>query len=187
MNKTEKRLLLKPVEARAYYIAEHDRKYIERVFTDDEGEQYYFHDGCGNTVELKAPGDGGTKVYYKKVEKEIQGIAVGCKDIVIKARLFLGERRNEDGNVLGSFIGKDPEEVVRAALVYYGNMKSHWVPLSDIVSCIMEGEQLSIDFDAGGQKEDLNKEKPYIIIEKRLKLNGVPALFEAISDDDIPF
>lgn len=181
------KIMFRPIVAKSYYIIEHDGKYIQSDYSKDNSGRFFFLDGSGNSIELKNPGDGGTKTYFRRVEKELEGIVVGFKDIVIKAKLFLGERRDEDGNTLSRFIGKEREEVVKSALVYYANMKSHWVPLEDIFECQTEGEQISFEFEDTVQKADTIECNPYIIIERSYSNDDYPFGFSALSDDDIPF
>ncbi len=77
------------------------------------------------------------KTYYKKTDKEFSGVIVGEKDIVASAALYADTNTDFRGYEY-SYIGKQVVEVVKCAIVYYGNNRKRYVPLDCILETVKE-------------------------------------------------
>ena len=133
----DKGILFQRVECLGYMKKIRDGRFIAK----DEDENCEYVDTnvqVGNDVWHKPVADedyDGSKVflktYYKRTEKKFSGVVVGIKDIIATAYLVCESQTNWNGNEYVA-ITREPEDVKKCALVYYGNMRSRFVPLEDV-------------------------------------------------------
>ena len=76
------------------------------------------------------------KTYYKHVTKKFCGVIVGFTDLIVTGYLdvIYNDTIDVGIGVLPEqfFVQKNPNCVVKCAIVYYANNKKHYVPLEDI-------------------------------------------------------
>ena len=201
------KIMLREVVCFGYLREARDSVRIEQGISDEDSEEdifggdaethFFLIDSEGHRRELSEPGDGGEKQYYalEDLEKPFKGVCVGVRNITVTAKLFYGEHQDESGKRLYPFIGKQPVNVVQCALVFYGNMRKRWVPLSKIELEEKDDGQLMIPGIPKGKKspvvpiEDIIPEKkPCIVVDKkRSSTLDEEGGFKSIEDDDIPF
>lgn len=146
------------VECRAYMKKIKDGRFIEKFEANEteSGEAEYFY-----VDDNKPNGDGTTgwrkkveyydhdleflKTYYQRTEKRFVGIVVGIKDVAVTAWLYVDERFGWNGDVCGEYVGRDVEDVIKCAHVFYAPNKSRLVPLEDLE--IIEEERENADTD----------------------------------------
>lgn len=137
--------MFRTVRCRGYYKKIHDSHCIVKLdgSETESGMAGYFYaditkdewkeieDFCGILEFLKT--------YYQYTEKEFVGVVVGMKMLTITGWLYVDTAFDYEGRDIGPYVGKQPEKVVKCALVYYGCNKSRYVPLDDLTILEEEG------------------------------------------------
>jgi len=72
------------------------------------------------------------KTYFELKEKVFNGFIVGYKDIIIKGILGASYEEPEYGRDYIRLY-KEPKEIIKCAIVYYGNNRKRYVPVENII------------------------------------------------------
>ena len=76
-------------------------------------------------------GDDFVKTYYELTEREFVGIVIGLKMVTVKAELFCDTAYGYDSSER-DYVGKEPVEKVKVAVVAYGCNRTRLVPLGEL-------------------------------------------------------
>jgi hypothetical protein len=127
-----KEFLFKQVKCAKYLKLVYDGKFIEivkgeideAVYRDSNNEEFYITSECCGDKDF-------LKTYYILKEKEFIGFVVGVKDIIVTAYLVADTTCDYSGREHME-ISKEPENVIKCAVVYYSSGHKRYVPLVDI-------------------------------------------------------
>lgn len=124
-----KDILFKKVQCTSFLKKVHDGKYIS-IIAD---EAIYLN---SNTPEIEITSEccGDTdflKTYYEIKEKSFSGFVVGIKEITVTAWLMADTEYDYFGSE-SLRISRQSKEVVKCAIVYYGNNCKRYVPMDSI-------------------------------------------------------
>lgn len=127
-----KDILFKKVKCNAYLKRVRDTKFID-VDQDTLTADYVTHKGHEVTREESGcEGDlDFLKTYYDFTKKEFTGFVVGIKDIYATEYLIADTGYHCNGREYIE-VRKEPKDIYKCAIVYYGNNRKRYVPLENI-------------------------------------------------------
>jgi hypothetical protein len=125
-------ILFKEVQCTAFLKKVYDGKFIlihkgdidEAVYCDSNNPDLEIMSECCGDHDF-------LKTYYEVKERLFTGFAVGTKNIVVTAWLVADTNSDYSGREYLR-ISRDPESVVKCAVVYYRNNYKRYVPLENI-------------------------------------------------------
>lgn len=130
--------MFRTVKCRAYMKKVNDGRYIQEHKNDGSTSDYTYILGYDYEKHEDITKDVGEpegaldmlKTYYERTEKEFVGVVVGMKMVTVTGFIYA-----DTDYVHGreyTYVGKQPKDKVKCALVYYGCNKSRLVPIEDI-------------------------------------------------------
>lgn len=127
-----KDILFKKVKCTAFLKKVWDGKFIQ-VYKGDLDEAFYCD---SNSPDKKIASDccgelDFLKTYYKETKRSFTGFVVGTKDIVTEGYLVADTNYDFRGCERLD-IYKYPKDVVKCAIVYFGNNRKRFVPLESV-------------------------------------------------------
>ena len=125
-------ILFKKVKCNAYLKKVHDGKFID--ISQEDFEATYVDYGNLGKLYTVSECDGSLdflKTYYELIEKEFTGFVVGVKEVTATAYLVadIGYQYNGKEYI---YVQKEPKDIYKCAIVYYGNNRKRYVPLENI-------------------------------------------------------
>lgn len=102
-------------EWNCWYVKGYDSEKKDYICEDIPEENY---DGSLNFL----------KTYYQEKKQRFSGVVVGFKDVVINGFLYVDTSSDYRGCEY-TYIGKQPKDIERCAIVYYANNMKHLVPI----------------------------------------------------------
>lgn len=136
--------MFRKVRCNAYLKKIRDGRFIEK---DEDGNCTYVdtnkvEDGEHWSKAVQEEDYDGTKnflkTYYEYTRKEFVGVIVGLKMVTLTGYLVVETEYHYNGGEY-TVVRKEPEDVRKCALVYYGCNKSRLVPICDLE--ILEDEE----------------------------------------------
>lgn len=127
-----KDILFKKVKCNAYLKKVYDGKFIDvsqedfkAIYTDYRNlDKLYTESTCEGDLDF-------LKTYYEFKEKEFTGLVVGIKDVTVTAYLVADIGYQYSGKEY-IYVRKEPKDIYKCAIVYYGNNRKRYVPLENI-------------------------------------------------------
>ena len=125
-------ILFKKVKCNAYLKRVYDGKFID--VSQDDFKATYVDYGNPDKVYTESECAGALdflKTYYEFKEKEFTGLVVGIKDVTATAYLVADTGYHYNGKEHIDVL-KEPKDIYKCAIVYYGNNRKRYVPLENI-------------------------------------------------------
>ena len=125
-------ILFKKVKCNAYLKRVHDGKFIDVSQDDFKAIYTDYHNLDKLHTESACEGDlDFLKTYYVLIKKEFTGFVVGVKEVTATAYLVadIGYQYNGKEYI---YVRKEPKDIYKCAIVYYGNNRKRLVPLENI-------------------------------------------------------
>ena len=127
--------LFDKVKCKGFYSKVHDGTFI---YIDAQNLKAWHmnSNAIGTECFVEEDVDRVEKTYYKHVKQNFFGVIVGFKNLTVTGYLdvIYNDAIDVGVGILPEqlFVQKNPNRVVKCAIVYYANNKKHFVPLQDI-------------------------------------------------------
>lgn len=127
-----KDILFKKVKCSSFLKKVWDGKFIQVYKGELDSASYCDSNDPENEIESDCCGEYDfLKTYYEKKQRNFTGFVVGIKDIVVTGYL-VADTDSCPYNGEHLKIYKHPKEIIKCAIVYYGNNRKRYVPLENI-------------------------------------------------------
>lgn|SRR5574344_666547 len=124
LNKINDGRFIRCTDTESCYVDLNSKSKPDNGFTWDKLHQAWIKDIPDGEGALEF-----LKTYYKLKEKRFTGVCVGYKDVELSAWLYI----DYDSSSEKEYVGKQINETVKCAIVYYANNKKRYVPLENIL------------------------------------------------------
>jgi hypothetical protein len=126
-------ILFKKAKCNAFLKKVYDGRFIQ-TYKNEGCDVAEYTDTNNPDLDLLCECDGSLeflKTYYEIKKRDFSGVVVGVKDIVVTAYLVAETNYNYLGREYIR-ISREPEKIIKCAVVYYRNNCKRYVPLDNV-------------------------------------------------------